>query len=247
MLVYSISIIQRYILFITGLLFSTILPSSWRGLYLWYGTFLAIVISLYKEKLTNRLLVTSLSGLAHSAIHLIWPFLDAKRGYNPNVSAFPDVFFHSLMIIFVWINIRNKIDNRSLQIITYLCILGTLLNCVFTNFKTSSNNYYQLFLNNPYYLVFNLTTSFQAVSTAYWIAFSLHYGEWEKKSFVYGLFLCNLVIVSNWFWYNCDDIFGLGIGLIKMSMKYRYIEGLFIVSTWIPLLFSNTRKISKLS
>jgi hypothetical protein len=247
MLVYSISIIQRYILFITGLLFSTILPSSWRGIYLWYGTFVAIVISLYREQLTNRLLLTALSGLAHSAIHLIWPFLDDKRGYNPNVSAFPDVFFHSLMIIFVWINIRNKINNISLQIITYLCILGTLLNCVFTNFKTSNNNYYYLFLNNPYYLVFNLTTSFQAVSTAYWIAFSLHYGEWEKKSFVYGLFLCNLVIVSNWFWYNCDDIFELGIGLIKMSMKYRYIEGLFIVSTWIPLLFSNTCKISKIN
>lgn len=243
---FSISIIHRYLLFIGGLLFSTILPSYYRGLYLWYGTFLAILISGYRSQLTNRLLVTSLSGLAHSAIHLIWPFLDAKRGYNPNVSAFPDVFFHSLMMIFVWINIKNKIDNRTLQIITQLCIAGTLLNCVFTNFKTynnfKTNNYYYLFLNNPHYLVFNLTTSFQAVSTAYWIAFSLHYGEWHKRSFVYGLFLCNLVIVSNWFWYNCDDIFNLGIGLIKMSMKYRYIEGLFIVSTWVPLLFSNTRK-----
>ena len=242
MSVFSISIIHRYLLFIAGLLFSTILPSDYRGLYLWRGTFLAILISAFRGQLTNRLLVTSLSGLAHSAIHLIWPFLDAKIGYNPNVSALPDVFFHSLMMIFVWINIRNKMDNKPLQIITQLCIVGTLLNCVFTNFKFNTTNYYQLFLNNPQYLIFNLTTSFQAVSTAYWIAFSLHYGEWEKKSFIYGLFLCNLVIVSNWFWYNCDDIFDLGIGLIKMSMKYRYIEGLFIVSTWIPLLFSNTRK-----
>lgn len=68
--------------------------------------------------------------------------------------------------------------------------------------------------------------------------------EWNKKSFVYGLFICNLVILSNWFWYNCDDIFELGIDLVKMSMKYKYIEGLFIVSTWIPLLFNNKQKMS---
>ena len=113
-----------------------------------------------------------------------------------------------------------------------------MLNCVFTNFENKNKkSYFYLFFNNPSYLIFNLTTSFQAVSTAYWIAFCLHYGEWNKKQFPYYLFLCNLVIVSNWFWYNCDDIFSLGIGLIKISMKYRYIEGLFIVSSWVPLLF----------
>lgn len=242
MVIFTISIIERYILFIIGLLFTTILPTYIRGLYLWGGSFIAIIISFYRKQLTNRLLIISLSGLAHSAIHLWYPFLDSNKGYNPDISALPDVFFHSLMITFVWINIKNKIENKNVKTITKFCIIGTLLNCIFTNFKSDSNNYYYLFLNNPYYLVFNLTTSFQAVSTAYWIAFSLHYGEWNKKSFIYGLFLCNLVIVSNWFWYNCDDIFNIGIGLIKMSMEYRYIEGLFIVSTWIPLIFSNTCK-----
>ena len=233
----SISPIKRYFLFINGLLLSTILPPQYRGLYLWYGTFLCIIISIFKRQLTPGLLTIALGGLGHSAVHLHWPFLDAELGYVPTVSAFPDVFFHTVMLIYVWINIRKNVSNF-VNNITILSIFGSTLNCIFTNFKNVNNStYYLLFFNNPYYLVFNLTTSFQAVSTAYWIAFSLHYGEWHKINFKYYLFLCNLVIVSNWFWYNCDDIFDLGIGLIKMSMNFRYIEGLFIVSTWIPLIF----------
>lgn len=233
----SISIVNRYIIFICGLLLSTILPSSFRGNYLWYGTFLAIFICFSRNKLTLDLLVTAFGGIGHSAIHIYWPFLDSEKGYIPGVSAFPDVLFHSIMIIFVWMRIKNYVSKK-INLITIICIYGTLLNCIFTNFKnTDKNTYYDLFFYNPYYFIFNLTTSFQAISTAYWIAYTLHYGEWNKKSFQYCLFLCNLVIVSNWFWYNCDDIFELGIGLIEISMKYRYIEGLFIVSSWIPLLF----------
>ena len=232
------NIITRYILFITGLLVSTVIPESSRGLYLWYGTLIAIYISLLRKQLSNRLLIMSLGGLGHSAVHIRWPFLDAKNGYVPHISAFPDVLFHSFMLIFVWFNIRNKVP-KNVNLITIFCIVGSILNCIFTNFKTvNRNTYYYLFFNNPQYLLFNLTTSFQAVSTAYWIAFALHYNKWNRPSFKYCLLICNMVIVSNWFWYNCDDLFELGIGLIKMSMKYRYIEGLFIVATWIPLVFN---------
>lgn len=230
--------IIRYSLFIIGLLVSTIIPELSRGLYLWYGTLVAMYISLLRNQLSSRLFIMALGGLAHSAIHISWPFLDANHGYVPGISAFPDVLFHSFMLIFVWFNIKDNVSKR-LNLITIFCIFGSILNCVFTNFKTVNRSTYNyLFFNNPKYLLFNLTTSFQAVSTAYWIAFALHYNKWHKQSFKYFLLLCNLVIVSNWFWYNCDDIFQLGIGLIKMSMKYRYIEGLFIVSTWIPLVFN---------
>jgi len=234
MITITISILERYFLFIGFLLFNTILPYSIRGIYLWSGTILAIIITLLKNKLTLRLLIISIGGLFHSAIHIYYPFLDYEKGYVADITAFPDVFFHSLMLIFIWLNIHNKISKK-LQIITFFCILGSLVNCFFTNITNTNKKTY-------YYLFFNLTTSFQAISTAYWIAFCLHYGEWNKKSFVYGLFICNLVILSNWFWYNCDDIFELGIDLVKMSMKYKYIEGLFIVSTWIPLLFNNKQK-----
>lgn len=235
-----LSIFNRYSLFITGLLICTIIPEYLRGLYLWLGTIIAITISLVLDRLTFKLLIMSLAGgLGHSFIHMRWPFLDVENGYVQDISTFPDVFFHSLMLIFVWFNIRNKVS-RIIQLITIFCIFGSILNCIFANYNLTKSSYHYLIFNNPYYLVFNLTTSFQAVSTAYWIAFALHYGEWSKRSFTFCLFLCNLVIVSNWFWYNCDDIFDLKIGLIKMSMKYRYIEGLFIISIWVPLLFNKT-------
>jgi hypothetical protein len=232
-----ISEIYRYLFFIGHLLANTIIPSSFRGAYLWAGTIFSLSFCMIENRLSGGLFFTALGGLGHSVVHILWPFLDEKLGYVPSVSALPDVMFHSAMIIFVWYKMRRYIS-RELNIITKLCIFGSILNCIFTNFGApEKKSYYHLFLSNPYYLIFNLTTSFQAVSTAYWIAFCLHYGEWNKKQFPYYLFLCNLVIVSNWFWYNCDDIFSLGIGLIKISMKYRYIEGLFIMSSWVPLLF----------
>ena len=156
----SISPIKRYFLFINGLLLSTIIPSQYRGLYLWCGTFLSIIISIIKRQLTSGLLTISLAGLGHSTVHLYWPFLDAKLGYVPNISAFPDVLFHTIMLIYVWINIRKKVPNF-VQTITILSIFGSTLNCIFTNFKNVNNStYYYLFFNNPYYLVFNLKTNF---------------------------------------------------------------------------------------
>jgi hypothetical protein len=227
----------RYIFFISGLLFNTIIPSSLRDYYFLYITLFSLSVCLINNKLTKGLVVTTLGGLGHSLVHKIWPFLDENLGYVPYITALPDVLFHSIMLIFIWFKIR-KFISRKLNIITILCILGSILNCIFTNFDNKNQkSYFYLFFTNPYYLIFNLTTSFQAISTAYWIAFCIHYGEWNNKMFPYYLLLCNTIIVSNWFWYNCDDIFDLGIDLIKMSMKYRYIEGLFIVSTWVPLLF----------
>jgi hypothetical protein len=227
----------RYLFFISGLLLNTIIPSSLRGMYLWSGTLFFLSLCLLNNRLTKGLIITTIGGLGHSLVHIIWPFLDEKVGYVSHITALPDVLFHSLMLIFVWFKMRKFISTK-LNIITIFCIIGSILNCIFTNFyKGENTSYFILFFTNPYYLIFNLTTSFQAVSTAYWIAFCLHYGEWHNKNFPYYLLLCNTVIVSNWFWYNCDDIFNLGIGLVKISMKYRYIEGLFIVSTWIPLLF----------
>jgi len=227
----------RYIFFISGLLLNTFIPSSLRDFYLLYTTILALSVCLFNNKLTKGLIITTIGGLGHSLVHKIWPFLDENLGYVPHITALPDVLFHTIMIIFIWFKMRNFISLK-LNIITILCILGSILNCIFTNFDNKhKKSYFYLFFNNPYYLIFNLTTSFQAISTAYWIAFCLHYEEWNNKMFPYYLLLCNTVIVSNWFWYNCDDIFELGIDLIKMSMKYRYIEGLFIVSTWVPLFF----------
>ena len=111
----------RYSLFIIGLLVSTVIPELSRGLYLWYGTLVAMYISLLRNQLSSRLFIMSLGGLVHSAIHISWPFLDANHGYVPGISAFPDVLFHSFMLIFVWFNIKDNVSKR-INLITIFCI-----------------------------------------------------------------------------------------------------------------------------
>ena len=234
---------QRYAFFICGLFTLTILPSIIRPYYLWLGTIGSIFYSIYKNELTPHICLISLSGIMHSFCHVIYPFLDEVQGFNPEISAFPDVFFHTIMLWFMWYSMKSQLV-PSVNYITIFCVAGGVLNCILTRFKTTqTDSYANLLLSDGWYALFVITTVFQAISTAYWIACCLHYKEWNDILFSYGLLGCLTVIVSNWAWYQMDDIFDLGIGLVRMSMKYRYIEGLFIICTWVPLVFS--KKLSK--
>ena len=233
----------RYKFFVGCLIMLTIIPYELRGYFLWYNTILFSIYSTYNGTMSKHLFFTVLSGLIHSKIHVTFPFLDDVQGFNPNVSALPDVLFHTFMLIFTFLSIKQYLKPVIFKS-TLFCIMGAVLNCVFTGFKiqglntqVSTETYSELLLNNTVYSIFVITTVFQALSTAYWIAFVIHYGEWKQEQFSYGLLMCITVIVSNWFWYHMDDIFSLNIGLVKLSMKFRYIEALFIVCTWFPLLF----------
>ena len=146
--------IYRYLFFISCLLLNTLIPSSFRGPYLWTGTIFSLLICIFNERLSGGLFFTALGGLGHSIVHILWPFLDENLGYVPNVSALPDVMFHSAMIIFIWYKIKNYVSKR-INIITAFCIAGSLLNCILTNFGNSEKkSYYYLFFTNPYYLIF---------------------------------------------------------------------------------------------
>lgn len=228
----SIPTIQRYMLFICGLGITTLVPHSLRGIYLWGGTINALLICYYKQKLTPQLSLITLGGILHSVCHLQWPFLvETRSGFDPSVSSFYDVLFHTVMLIFIWLSMKKYISIY-VNGVTKFCICGSVLNCLLTDYKSSDKN-------DPIYLLFNCTSVFQAISTAYWIASILHYKQWHTDEYIYGLIVCIVTIVSNWYIYECDHLADLGLELIHMSMKYRYIEGLFIVSTWIPLLYTN--------
>ena len=69
----------------------------------------------------------------------------------------------------------------------------------------------------------------------YSIAGCIHYGKWGKRSYAPCLALTTTIIVGNWGVYQYDHWAQLKLGLVAMSMHYRYIEGLFIVCAWIPL------------
>ena len=228
----TISVPTRYIFFLGGLLITTLIPHNLRGVYLWGGTLNACIMCYLNNQLSLHLLLVSIGGLLHSSCHSYWPFLvETINGFDQSVSAFPDVFFHTIMLIFIWISIRKTLS-KNVDIITMFSIGGSVINCMLTNYKSSIN-----YKNEAQYLLFNITSVFQAISTAYWIASILHYKQWHLDEYKQGLFVCVYIIVINWFLYECEHFLNLEFGLIFISMKYRYIEGLFIVSTWIPLLF----------
>lgn len=222
----EIDAFQRYLCFGAGLMLCSVIPHGYRLTYLYAVTAVLWIQSLMRGNCTFHLTLTTMGGLGHSAVHNYWPFLNETiEGFDARYSAFPDVFFHMTMLVFVWVSMKAFL-HPTVNKWTLFCIVGAIVNCCLTNYKSMAG---------VHYLLFNSTSVFQAVSTAFWIAAVMHYGEWDKKSYAKCLGLVNFVIVSNWGFYECDHWGHLGLGLVGLSMKYRYIEGLFIVCTWVPL------------
>ena len=222
-----ISALERYLFFFMSLVLCGIIPSSFRSTYLYGVTALLWSSSLIRGTCDLQLSLITASGLAHSAVHICWPFLnETVEGFDYQYSALPDVFFHATMLAFVWAITKSSVCPY-VHIWTTRCIFGAMLNCLFTVYQGTGGYLY---------IIFNITSIFQAISTAFWIAASIHYGEWGKDVYKLCLGLVNAVIVTNWAFYELDHWGGLQLGLVGFSMKYRYIEALFICCTWVPLL-----------
>ena len=223
--VYDIT--MRYFCFSTALMLCSIIPHGYRLSYLYGITILLWLYSVILGHCTFHLSLFTMGGLAHSAVHNYWPFLnESVEGFDTRYSSFPDVVFHTVMLVFVYMSTKSVLD-PTVNKWTRIFIVGSLVNCALTNYKS---------MDTTHYVLFNISSIFQAISTAFWIATTLHYGEWNKHSYKKCLFLVNFVIVYNWVLYEFDHWAHLGLGLVGMSMKYRYIEGLFICCTWIPLI-----------
>lgn len=224
----EISPVGRYAFWAASLTILTFIPNEFRLPYLWLGTLVLWMYALFTGNMTYHLTLTALGGLGHSGVHNIWPFLnDTPEGFDDDVSAFPDVFFHMTMLVFVWVTQRAFLS-PTVDKVTIFCILGATINCCLTNYKEGMG---------LHYVIFNLTSVFQAISTAFWVAAVLHYGEWDKKSYGKWLAGTNVYFIVNWALYNMDHFeVWPSLKLMQLSMRYKYIEGLFIVCTWIPLL-----------
>ena len=146
-----ISVSTRYISFLGGLLVTTIIPHTLRGVYLWGGTLNACIMCYLNNQLSLHLLLISIGGLLHSSCHLYWPFLvETINGFDQSVSAFPDVLFHTIMLIFIWISIRKTLS-KNIDILTMFFIGGSAINCMLTNYNSSVN-----YKNEAQYLLFNI-------------------------------------------------------------------------------------------
>lgn len=225
----EISPVGRYLFWFVTLTALTFMDNEYRLPYLWSGTIVLWLYSFFTGNMTFHLTLIAVGGLGHSLVHNIWPFLnDSPEGFDGSVSVFPDVFFHMTMLVFVWVTQRAFLS-PTVDRATIFCIIGAIFNCCLTNYKEGLG---------LHYVLFNLTSVFQAVSTAFWVAAVLHYGEWDKKSYGKWLFSCNIYFIINWALYNMDhfDVWP-SLKLMQLSMRFRYIEGLFIVCTWVPLIF----------
>lgn len=226
--------IHRYIFWMVSLSVSALLPASLRLPYFYGGTALLYIYSAITGNMTFHLTLVALGGVCHSIEHNVWPFLvDTDEGFNDSVSALPDVAFHMVMLMFIWATQRAFLSSK-VDKVTMACIVGAIINCSLTNYKSFEIEGHSKW--TFHYVFFNLTSVFQAISTAFWVAGCLHYGEWDKKSYWKCLLLTNIYFVINWALYNMDH-FNVwpSVHLMQLSMRYRYIEGLFIVCTWVPL------------
>ena len=175
----------------------------------------SIIKSLTSKRETSKFL---LIGYIHHLIHIFSPFLD-ENGYNINYTPFYDVVCHLYMIVFCYQLVCEKSKQPDIfHTLSSIFIFGSLLNVI-----TSILPVYSKF--QIIYIIFSYLSIFQAISTAYWITTLLTYKYWNN--FMYNFYLVSSIIVGIWGFYMYDDTY------VGLSMKYRFIEGLFIISTWV--------------
>ena len=219
-----IDVKSRYALYFMSLIGLILMPSDWSKVaYLHFGS---ILLGSFFAK-DNGMRFFVLLGMMHSAIHHIWPFLDTN-GYNYLEQEFYDVFCHLMMIYFCFNLIRENYQEypekhkKWIHYLTYFYIFGSILNCisVFTVDDVPGSVSFNFF---------TYTTFFQAVSTGYWIGTMLWYNDLKNPRFFYHWCAWVFLMCCNWLIYKCNEF------MMGLSMTYRYVEGVFIVCTWVAV------------
>lgn len=209
--------LSSYTTYVVGFIILLILPTEASRLY--YLHLVSILVGFLSN---SEMKFNILLGMFHSAIHNLWPFLK-NTGYDKTETSVFDVFCHAIMMLLCYhhinyvgghITFRNKFHS-----VSKIFIIGALINCVVSYFITSSNNEY-------IHIIFEYTTIFQAISTGYWVATMLWYHNLEHIEF-YGHWKFWISIMTiNWFVYKFIP------SLVGISMKYKYVEAVFIICTW---------------
>jgi len=223
--------VTRYGLYIIGLLGLFIFPNGWWRVAYLHGV--TIFLSLFAN---DRQRFYMLLAMFHSAIHHLWPFLKPEIGYDYREQEFYDVFCHLMMIWYCFQYIKARYAFYSpfkrglIHTITYLALFGSVLNCisVFVMDDVPGSSRYNFF---------TYTTLFQAVSTGYWLATMLWFNDLQyNPTFVWHWMGCISLMCINWLIYKCNEF------MMGLSMTYRYVEGVFIVCTWVMVLAANRRQ-----
>ncbi|AKI79802.1 hypothetical protein QJ850_gp897 [Acanthamoeba polyphaga mimivirus] len=164
-----------------------------------------------------------LLAMFHSAIHNLWPFLK-NTGYDDTEKSVYDVICHTIMVTICYHRIyytENAVINNyiTFHLFSIIFIVGALINCAVSHIAIGSNNRYL-------HSLFEYTTIFQALSTGYWVATMLWYHHLDDNDFYNHWIIWISLMTINWFIYKFYP------DLVGISMRYKYVEAVFIVCTW---------------
>ena len=217
--------ISRYSLYFTFLLGLIMMPTDWlKVFYLHTGSIIATFF------VNDRLRFYILVGMMHSAIHHLWPFLDTN-GYNHLEQEFYDVFCHFMMIYYCHGLIQENYKKYPLKYrklidkLTYFFLFGALVNCVSVWIMDDVPGSWR-------FNFFTYSTIFQAVSTGYWIGTMLWYNNLKDQQFFHHWYSWVILMSVNWLVYKLNE------NMMGLSMTYRYVEGVFMVCTWVAAISS---------
>ncbi|AKI80541.1 hypothetical protein QJ850_gp158 [Acanthamoeba polyphaga mimivirus] len=214
-----------YILYGLGFVSLILLPTEHQRLY--YLHLVSVIIGLISN---YEMKFNILLSMFHSAVHNLWPFLK-NTGYDDTEKSVYDVFCHTIMMMMCYHRIyyvqNIVIDSEYLfHTLSVLFILGAMINCLVSRLIIDSHH-------NLLHYIFEYTTIFQAVSTGYWVATMLWYNNLNHQDFYYHWLLWIILMTINWFVYK------LWPNLVGISMRYKYVEAVFIICTWYSGVFSN--------
>ncbi|QKF93573.1 hypothetical protein QKU48_gp0115 [Fadolivirus algeromassiliense] len=216
--------LSSYLTFIGGLLILLILPSDFSRLSYLHG--ISTIAWFFAD---DKLRMYILFGMLHSAIHNLWPFL-TPQGFDPSYESIYDIVCHFCMMFACYQLIKSntlaysEVQKKIFNILSIIFLIGSFVNCY--------NSYYMDMDEHSFNTeLFVITSIFQAISTGYWISTILWYNHLNNNRFFFHWVLCICVFCINWGIYKYSEHF------IGISMEYRYVEAVFMVCTWIPLLF----------
>lgn len=212
--------LYNYLGFICGMGILLLLPSEGTRLVYLHGV---STVSWYFANDTLRMYI--LLAMFHSAVHNLWPFLTAA-GFDPTYESVYDVFCHFTMMFACFQLINQKITNKKkiMNILSIVFLIGSLVNCYNSYYMDNNKDSFNTIL-------FVYTSIFQAISTGYWVVTLLWYNRLNNPQFFYHWILAIILYMFNWGIYKYSEDF------IALSMFYRYVEGVFMVCSWMPLLF----------
>ena len=202
----------QYLGYVLSLAVLFVLPSNWYRLAYLHG--ISTLLLIFSHTSLNYFIILA---MIHSAIHHLWPFMTHK-GYNQDASPFYDVLCHTVMIYAAHNLVAEHLG--SWVWLSYFFILGSIGNTINSVYLTPK-------INTAGDTAFGFTSVFQAVSTGFWISTMLWYGSWADPSFVTHWLAIIGIMVANW------GLYKLSHKAVGYSMKYNYVEAVFIVCTWV--------------